>query len=536
MGPLSFKPTLVSFCSIFFPFILFISFNSKIFFKKKIYIFPIIITILFLLTTYFLISSSFKDPGILFRNTPSDVKMKVMRDRKNILIPQLGYFNTYKICDTCYIVRPMRSTHCGHCDNCVEKFDHHCPWIGTCVGKRNYPHFFCFLISVNSLQILMALFCLIHLSISISDDVNKYKNDKEFKLNKIEYGFSRVIISIYLIIYCGATMIFTTGLLLYHYKIILKYETTKENLKKLFNNIFGNPYILNKKLNWKNSIFPKINKKSILDIMKDNKNEYSNEIFKNEETDVEEKEKNKKEEDDNSSWKIDESSNNNSKIGDIKNEKDINELSIIKQNDIKIKLSNVNEKPEKIKKHLNVSPKSRNKYENILNNNSNKNNNIILDTAGDSNFKSNNNDLINSEDNNNNTKTDIIKDNSKYDNTSISSKISKKSNKQKTEEDKDLKLTEDNKNNSFNSNIQEEKENMKKKLNTKNNNVILNKDLNNNYDISSNDKNQENDKGNNIKNKEVSQSLESLPNANPKVFGAYKKRIPKRKKKVDENL
>ena len=65
-----------------------------------------------------------------------------------------------RYCQTCNIFRGPLVSHCKKCDNCVENFDHHCPWLGNCIGKKNCFYFFIFLIFCNAFIISNLFSCL----------------------------------------------------------------------------------------------------------------------------------------------------------------------------------------------------------------------------------------------------------------------------------------------------------------------------------------------------------------------------------------
>lgn len=69
--------------------------------------------------------------------------------------PQLKHL---RFCHTCNILRPPLCSHCRRCDNCVFDFDHHCYWVGNCIGQRNHKAFVVFLLTaLGVVCIFMAL-------------------------------------------------------------------------------------------------------------------------------------------------------------------------------------------------------------------------------------------------------------------------------------------------------------------------------------------------------------------------------------------
>ena len=107
-------------------------------------------------------------------------------------------------CPYCLVKKLYRSLHCLICQRCVEDFDHHCFWVGNCIGKKNYTLFFVFLVYI----LLNTLF---NVGINIYFLIREIKNENNeplgfpyyFNRNSFIYKVpTRIVVSICCFVIC----------------------------------------------------------------------------------------------------------------------------------------------------------------------------------------------------------------------------------------------------------------------------------------------------------------------------------------------
>lgn len=139
----------------------------------------IIFVYLFGITTTSFVVTAFRDPGIIPRKLDPDPPMAQVDDWWEAYPRELTVQNgrvSVKYCETCATYRPPRCSHCRLCGNCVDGIDHHCSYLHTCVGKRNYFSFIVLLITTSISDIYIVILSAIHFSLLCHHDNVSFKS------------------------------------------------------------------------------------------------------------------------------------------------------------------------------------------------------------------------------------------------------------------------------------------------------------------------------------------------------------------------
>uniref|UniRef100_A0A8C4E0V9 Palmitoyltransferase n=1 Tax=Dicentrarchus labrax TaxID=13489 RepID=A0A8C4E0V9_DICLA len=113
--------------------------------------------------------------GKSWKSDPGIIKASEEQKKKTIVeLAETGSLDLSIFCSTCLIRKPIRSKHCAVCNRCIAKFDHHCPWVGNCVGSGNHRYFMGYLFFLLCMICWMMYGCIsywrIHCATSYAKD------------------------------------------------------------------------------------------------------------------------------------------------------------------------------------------------------------------------------------------------------------------------------------------------------------------------------------------------------------------------------
>ena len=194
--------------------------------KKNLYKRLMIISIIILIITlifYFELFTSI--PGY---QKGKKISLTEFLELKPAKIINNKIFNL-KYCQTCSIIKELRTFHCKICGICIERHDHHCSFASNCIGKNNYKLFFYFLI-ISLIHLLPICFFEGYFFYRISylkKNINKENDIKDF--NFISFFFIGIVV---LILVCFFIFFLITSIISHIYLISIN-KTTNESIRKI---------------------------------------------------------------------------------------------------------------------------------------------------------------------------------------------------------------------------------------------------------------------------------------------------------------
>lgn len=168
-------------------------------------------------------AASFSDPGYADTAAMTAARLAKPEHLEQALMEQ-------SYCVHCHAELRARTKHCHDCCRCVRRMDHHCWWLGNCVGERTHCIFVCYLACETFLLFSTCYFAVIaaHAVAAGRDDTGRrFQTVAEMAPAPIE-----LISAVLCIPFTALTALASLTLLLFQCALVLRGETTWEKLKR----------------------------------------------------------------------------------------------------------------------------------------------------------------------------------------------------------------------------------------------------------------------------------------------------------------
>ncbi|PXF41387.1 Protein S-acyltransferase 8 [Gracilariopsis chorda] len=192
----------------------------------------VLLAVSFAVTVWSAYLCSTTDPGIVPRSAtlpPSIIAFPNVRERSVIY---RGRQIILRFCDTCRVWRPPRSSHCATCNNCVRRFDHHCPWLGNDIGLRNYRSYFTFVVFATLSAAVAITTSVLTVHWTTAHFRAEYPTESYAASIRRSLGFKATSVNLVIILLCFLALLFTGGLTGFHLYLMSNNITTAERFKK----------------------------------------------------------------------------------------------------------------------------------------------------------------------------------------------------------------------------------------------------------------------------------------------------------------
>eukprot|EP00035_Acanthoeca_spectabilis_P008664 m.157038 g.157038 ORF g.157038 m.157038 type:complete len:305 (+) comp14452_c0_seq3:476-1390(+) len=151
-----------------------------------------------------------------------DVNPGSIMAKRRLPIRTVAHNDCVRFCFACKALKPDRAHHCSICRRCVLKMDHHCPWVGNCVGWHNYKFFVLFLFwGVIYLGVFM---------VGVFPVVEAFVSAKHPSRGPYRHGQGPILVSFLLSFSFSLSM---SILLVFHLFLIASNRTTLEGFRSV---------------------------------------------------------------------------------------------------------------------------------------------------------------------------------------------------------------------------------------------------------------------------------------------------------------